>query len=76
MLRHAAIAPFAVFASQWHANHARDTEVLFIKLPQAQELINNLLLLSETTKLRNKARFVETGAEVEVATQTVKNAEC
>ena len=68
MFRYATVAPFAMLASQWHTNHARDAKILFVKFPQAQELINDLFLLCETTKLGDKAWFIEHGTKIKVST--------
>lgn len=67
MLGYATIASFAMLASQWHSNHARDAEILFIKLPQTQELVNNCLLRTESSKFGNVARFINHRAEIEVS---------
>lgn len=48
MLCHASLASFAVLASQRHADHAMHTEVLLIKLPETQKIINSRLLLSQS----------------------------
>lgn len=44
--RNTTVAFPAVFASQWHPQHAMDAEVLFIVFPQAEEFIHDPLLLA------------------------------
>jgi hypothetical protein len=75
MLCHAAIASFTVLASQRHSNHAWNAKVLLIKLPQAQQLVNDNLLLCETTKFGDKSRLIEHRAEVEISTKSIKYSE-
>ena len=75
MLGYAAIASLTMLAPQRHPNHTGDAEILVIKLPQAQELINNSLLLSKAAELGNIARFVSHATEIEVATERVENSE-
>jgi hypothetical protein len=72
MLRHAAVASFTMFASQGHSNHAGNAEILLIKLPQFQQLIDDNLLLRETAKLRHKSRLVEHCAEIEIPTKSIE----
>jgi len=74
MLRDAAIAPFTMLASQRHANHAGNAEILLIKLPQAEQFIDNNLLLREAAEFRYKARLVEHCAEIEVPAKSVEYA--
>jgi hypothetical protein len=45
----------AMPASQWFANHAMNTEVLFIKLPLIKELTDDFPLLVPATELRHVA---------------------
>ena len=71
MLRNAAIAPFAMFTSQWLPNHTRHAEVLFVKLPQTQEFVDGGFLLTESAEFRHISWFVEHRAEIEVSTKTV-----
>jgi len=40
MFRYATIASLTMFTSKWHANHAWHTEILIVKFPKTQELIN------------------------------------
>jgi hypothetical protein len=75
MLCHAAIAPFTMLASQRHSNHAWNAKVLLIKLPQAQQLVYDNLLLCETAKLRNKPRLIEHCAEVEIPAKSIEYSE-
>jgi hypothetical protein len=71
MLGYTAIASLAVLAPQWHTNHARNAKVLVIELPQAQELINDSLLLGQAAKFGNIARFIKHGTEIEVSTKRI-----
>jgi hypothetical protein len=72
MLRHAAITSFTMLASQRHSNHARNAEVLLIKLPQAQQLIDDNLLLSEAAEFGHKPRLIEHRAEIEIPAEGIK----
>ena len=74
MLRDAAIASFTMLASQRHPNHAGNAEILLIKLPQAEQFIDNNLLLCEAAEFRYKARFIEHCAEIEVPAKSVEYA--
>jgi DNA-directed RNA polymerase subunit H (RpoH/RPB5) len=64
-----------MFASQGHSDHARDTEVLIIKFPEAQQLIDDCLLLRETTKFGDVARLVKHSAGIEIATESKTSGE-
>jgi hypothetical protein len=75
MLRYATIASFTMLASQRHSNHARNAEVLLIKLPQAQQLIDDSLLLRETAEFGHKPRLIEHRAEIEIPAEGVKYSE-
>ena len=44
VLGNATIAPFAMFAPQWCANHTWNTEALFVELPFGQQLIDHNFL--------------------------------
>jgi len=74
MLRDAAIASFTMLASQRHPNHAGNAEILLIKLPQAEQFIDNNLLLCEAAEFSHKARLIEHCAEIEVPAKSVEYA--
>jgi len=75
VLRDTSLASFAVLASERRSNHARSTEVLVVKLPKTQELVDNSLLLAPATRLWDKAGVLDHAQDVEVRTSTVCNAE-
>lgn len=66
MLRYASVTFLAMLAPKWHTNHALHAIILFVKLPQTQKLVDDGLLFSKASKLRNIARFIEHGREVEI----------
>jgi hypothetical protein len=64
-----------MLAPQGHSDHARDTEILIIKFPNAQQLIDDCLLLRETTKFGDVARLIKHGTEIEVAAESKTSGE-
>jgi hypothetical protein len=75
MLRHATIASFTMLAPQRHSNHAWHAKVLLVKFPQAQQFIDDNLLLREATKLWDKTRLIEHRAEIEIPAETIEYSE-
>lgn len=69
MLRHAALALLTMFTSQWHPNHARNTEVLVIELPETYQLVDCCLLLRQSANLWDKAGLIYHGSEVEIGAE-------
>jgi hypothetical protein len=76
VFRDAALAPFAVFASQRHPNHAWHAEVLVVKLPEAQEFVDLGFLLGQTSRLWYEAGFVKHCGVVEKGAQAAQHNEC
>lgn len=74
MLRYASLASFAVLASERRPHHALNTEVLVVKLPKTQELIDDSLLLAPATRFWDKPGVLDHAQDVEVRTSTVCNA--
>jgi hypothetical protein len=72
MLCHTAIASFTMLASQRHSNHAGNAEILLIKLPQLQKLIDDSLLLRKAAELRDESRLIEHCAEIEIPAKTIE----
>jgi hypothetical protein len=66
MLGNASKASLAVFTPQRLPYHAVGTEVCGIELPQAQQLVNDGLLLRSPSKFWDVARVMEHAAEIEV----------
>lgn len=75
MFGDASVTPSAVFASEWHADHTVDTEVLLIKPPLLQQGIDRLFLLSQASKFGYIAWLVKHGAEVKVAAKDISDEE-
>jgi hypothetical protein len=65
-------ASFAVLASQRLPYHTGNTEVLFIKLPQSQKLIDHFFLLGDAAELWHIPWFVNHSAEIKVSTKTIE----
>jgi hypothetical protein len=66
MLGNTALAPAAMFATQWSADHARGAKVSVVKLPQPDEIINNGLLLSNAVELGYETRIENHAGGVEI----------
>lgn len=75
MFGYTAIAPLAMFASQWLSYHTRHAKVLVVKFPETQKLIDYCFLLSEARELRYVSWFINHGTEVEVSAKAVKHEE-
>lgn len=72
MLGHAALALPTVLAPQRGPNHARNTEIGLVKLPQRQKVINDGLLLGNAIHLGHKAWIVSHARGVEEGCETCK----
>lgn len=59
MLCHTSTAIFTVLAAQGSPQQARCAEILLIKLPETQELVNDRLLLASTSQLRDESRILK-----------------
>jgi len=75
VLGYATITSFTMLASQGHPDHTWNAKVRLVEFPQAQKLIDDCLLLSKTAKLRDKPRFVEHGAKVEISAKGIQHSE-
>ena len=75
VLSYATITSFTMLASQGHPDHTWNAKVRLVEFPQAQKLIDDCLLLSKTAKLRDKPRFVEHGAKVEISAKGIQHSE-
>lgn len=71
MFCHAAVASFAMLTPQGLSDHAGDTEIALIKLPQGKQFIYDCLLLGKPAKLWNKPGLVNHCAEIEITAKTV-----
>lgn len=71
---HTAGAPLTVFASQRPPDHAIHTKILLIKFPQAQQFVDNRLLLSPTSELWHITRIFSHANGVEPCAEAVCNA--
>ena len=71
MFRNTSVASFAVFASQGLAIHTWNAEVVFIKFPKAQKIVDDSFLLREAAEFGHKAGLVEHGAAIEIPTQSI-----
>lgn len=60
-----------MFASQWPSNHAVYAEILIVKLPQAEQLVNNCFLLRPTPKLGYVARVFDHTNGIEPCTESI-----
>ena len=69
MLRNAASTTPTVLAPQWLPCHARDAEVLLVKLPLLEKLLDNLPLLIPTAQLRHIAWVFDHRDDVEISCQ-------
>jgi hypothetical protein len=69
---YAAITSLAMFTPQRLANHARYTKVLLIKLPKAQEFIDDCFLLSYTAQFGDVTRFIKHSTKVEICAEAAK----
>ena len=76
MLGNTSIAPFAVLTPQWLSDHAGYAEILSIKLPQTNKLIDDSFLRTKTTELRNESRLVNHCAKVKVPAQRIRCRKC
>ena len=60
-----------MLASQRLSYHAGDAKVLVIKLPQAQEVINNSLLLVPTGQFRYISWIFDHAVNIEICAEAV-----
>ena len=74
MLRDTSSTRPTVLASQWLSNHALNAEIVFVKHPQAKELLNYRSLLVPARQFRNVAGIFKHRNEVEVCSQPIKYA--
>jgi hypothetical protein len=70
----AAAAP-AVLAAKGLSRHARNTEILFVKLPQFKELLDHFPLLVSATDLGDVSRVSDHGHNIEKGCQRVEDRE-
>ena len=75
MFGNTAFAPATVLTSQRPPDHARNTKVGIIELPQADQLIDDGLLLSDAVHFWHKARVINHASDVEPACQGSKEGE-
>lgn len=75
MLRDAAATTATVLAAERLSRHARHTEVLLVKLPEFKELFDHLALLVPAADLRDVARVLNHGVDIEIGCQAVENRE-
>lgn len=66
MLRNAALASPAVLTPERRADHASNTEVRLVELPEADEIINDSLLLRNAIQFRHEAWIVYDACCVEI----------
>ena len=71
LLRHTAVASSAVLGSKRFANHALEAEVLLVKFPQREELLDDRSLLVSRGEFRDPPGIFEHGEEVEVSCRGV-----
>jgi len=67
----AALTPAAMFASQWSSDHARNTKVGLIKLPEADQLVDNGLLFGDSIELRHETRIVDHTPDIKPGAQGI-----
>lgn len=70
MSSHTSLTPPTMLTSQRRPDHALHTKVRLVKLPEADELINNSLLLRNTIQFRYKAWVASHAAVVEPSAET------
>ena len=75
VLRNTSLAPAAMLAPKRRADHACRAEVRLVKLPGADEVIDNGLLLGNSVHLRDKAGVVHHGRDVEVGSHSQEGSE-
>jgi hypothetical protein len=66
MLGHAFLASLAVLTPQRRPDHARNTKVGLVKLPQLDELVNDGLLLRNAVHLWHETGVLHHGGDVKV----------
>jgi hypothetical protein len=66
MLGNAALTPTAVLTTKRRADHTKDAEVGLVKLPEADEFIDDSLLFSNAVKLGHKAWIEHHASDVEI----------
>lgn len=72
-LRNATLASFAMFATQRPPDQTLHAKILFVKLPQAEQLFHNRLLLSAASRIWYKSRVFDHAYGIEVRAKTVRN---
>jgi hypothetical protein len=66
------LASPAVFTPQRSSNHTTDAEVGLVKLPKANELIDDSFLLSHAIQLWHKSGIIRHADVVEIGTKAVE----
>ena len=69
MPRDTALAPAAMLASQRSPDHARNTKVGLVKLPETNQLVDDGLLFRNAIHLGNKSWIVHHAPDVEPCRQ-------
>lgn len=64
-----------MFASQWPSDHAVYTEILIVKFPQAQQLVDDCFLLRATPKFGYVTRVLDHTDGIEPCTQSITHSE-
>jgi hypothetical protein len=69
----AAIAAFAVFTPERHAEHTLNAEVMRVVFPQTDEFVNDLFLLIQAGRFRHKTRVINHANAVEVEAASIED---
>lgn len=75
MLCNTAAAAAAVLAAKGLSRHARNAEILFVKLPQFKELLDHFPLLVSAADLGDVSRVSDHGHNIEKGGQGVEDRE-
>ena len=75
MFRNAMTTSSTVLTSNRPSDHASYAEVLVVKLPQAQQFVDDSFLLSSTSKFWYVARILDHAIYVEVCTESIADSE-
>lgn len=66
VFRNTSLTPSTVLTPERRANHASNTKVRLIELPETDELIDNSLLLRNAVQFRHETRIIHHACRVEV----------
>jgi hypothetical protein len=75
MLRYTTVASLAVSASEGSADHTSNAEVGLVKLPQAEKIVDDSLLLGNPIEFRDKARVEQHAGRIEVSRRGINSCE-